>query len=72
MGRCNALSYHDEVCDFSIFRFFWCSSVKMWLDFQSLHRVSQVDFIPVTELDSGDIMEWNYLDADDDVETELF
>ena len=36
------------------------------------YKVSQVDFIPVTGLDSGDIMEWNYLDADDDVDTELF
>ena len=45
----------------------------MWMDFQSpSYKISQVDLIPVTGLDSGDIMEWNYLDADGDVDTELF
>jgi hypothetical protein len=29
----------------------------------------QADYIP---LDAGDIMKWNYLDADDDADTGLF
>jgi hypothetical protein len=33
---------------------------------------SQADFIPFIGLDSRDIMEWNYLDADDDADTGLF
>jgi hypothetical protein len=33
---------------------------------------SQADFIPFIGLDSEDIIEWNYLDADDDADTRLF
>jgi hypothetical protein len=33
---------------------------------------SQADFVPIMGLDSRDIMDWNYLDADDDADTRLF
>jgi hypothetical protein len=33
---------------------------------------SQADFIPIMGLDSEDIMDYNYLDADDDADTGLF
>jgi hypothetical protein len=33
---------------------------------------SQADFIPIMGLDSKDIMDYNYLDADDDADTGLF
>ena len=32
----------------------------------------QADFIPIMRLDSKDIMDYNYLDADNDADTELF
>jgi len=34
--------------------------------------VSQADFIPIMGLDSENIMDYNYLDADDDADTGLF
>ena len=33
---------------------------------------SQADFIPIMGLDSKDIMDYNYLDADDDADIGLF
>ena len=33
---------------------------------------SQADFVPIIGLDSRDIIDWNYLDADDDADTGLF
>jgi hypothetical protein len=32
----------------------------------------QADFVPLIGLDSKDIMDYNYLDADDDADTRLF
>ena len=34
--------------------------------------VSQVDYMSLLGFDNGDSMDWNYLDADEDVDINLF